>query len=140
MNLFTSIFLAAIVLNLAVQWYLLQRNVSHVQLNRNAVPEAFRDKIPLAAHQLAADYTCDKSRTGLIESAIGVMILILWTLGGALQYLDGFWRSFQLPGIWTGVLFILSIMIISMILDIPMSLYRTFVLEQRFGSNQPLLP
>ena len=136
MNLFTCVFLAAILLNLAVQWYLLRRNVSHVQSNRNVVPEAFRDKIPLTAHQLAADYTCAKSRTGLIESVIGVLILILWTLGGALQYIDEFWRGFRLPGIWTGVLFILSVMIISMILDIPMSLYRTFFLEQRFGFNK----
>lgn len=136
MNLFTVFFLTAIVLSLTVQWYLLMRHIRHVSFNRATVPEAFRDKIPLAAHELAADYTCAKSKTGLIDTVIGVFFLLLWTLGGALQYLDEFWRGLRFPGIWTGVLFILSIMLISMILDLPMSLYRTFILEQRFGFNK----
>jgi STE24 endopeptidase len=136
MNLFTVIFLAALVSSLTIQWYLLWRHISHINLNRAAVPEAFRDKISLAGHQKAADYTCARSRTGLIDSCIGALILILWTLGGVLQYLDGLWRGFQLPGIWTGVLLMLSVMIISMILDIPMALYRTFILEDRFGFNK----
>jgi len=123
-------------MSLAVQWYLLLRHVNHVRQNRATVPVAFSDKIPLAAHQLAADYTCAKVWTGMIESVISTSLLLLWTLGGVLQYLDGYWRVLQLSGIWTGVLFMLSVMMISMIIDIPMSLYRTFTLEQRFGFNK----
>ena len=136
MNILTILFLAALALSLTVQWYLLRRHVRYVKQNRSTVPEAFRDCIGLEAHQLAADYTCAKSRTGMVESVIGVVVLLIWTLGGALQQLDMFWRDLRLPSLWTGVLFILSVMLLSMLIDIPTSLYRTFVLEQRFGFNK----
>jgi STE24 endopeptidase len=57
-------------------------------------------------------------------------------LGGGLAWLDSLWRQLSLPDIWTGTGFILSLLLISSLLDIPMSLYRTFVLEQRFGFNK----
>lgn len=136
MNLLSAIFLAAIAVNFSIQWYLLRRHISHIELNRAAVPAAFQDKIPIEAHQLAADYTCARSRLGLVDSIIGLLILILWTLGGALRYVDQLWRGFHFPQIWTGVLFILSIMLISVLIDLPMSAYRTFVLEEKFGFNK----
>ena len=136
MNLLTVFFLAALTASFFIQWYLLRRHVRHIELNRAAVPEAFRDKISLEAHQLAADYTCAKARISLIDTTIGMVILILWTLGGALQYLDGLWRGFHFPQVWTGVLFILSVMLISILIDLPMSVYRTFFLEEKFGFNK----
>ena len=79
MNLLTVLFLAAIAVNFTMQWYLLRRHIRHIELNRTAVPAAFQDKISLEAHQLAADYTCAKSRLSLVESLIGMVILVLWT-------------------------------------------------------------
>ena len=136
MNLLTVLFLAAIAVNFTMQWYLLRRHIRHIELNRTAVPAAFQDKISLEAHQLAADYTCAKSRLSLVESLIGMVILVLWTLGGGLQFLDELWRNIQVAQVWTGVLFILSVMLISLLIDLPMSVYRTFVLEEKFGFNK----
>lgn len=139
MNALTIVFLLAIFLSVAVQCYLSQRHIAHIRAHRDEVPEAFRNKIPLKAHQKAADYTRAKVKTGLLELFIGTFLLITWTLLGGLQYLDSLWQTFALTEIWTGVGFILSMVLITSIIDIPMSIYRTFGLEQRFGFNKMTL-
>ncbi|MEE9551779.1 MAG: M48 family metallopeptidase, partial [Gammaproteobacteria bacterium] len=136
MNTFTYLFLGVVFLSIAVQLLLTRRHVSHILRHRDAVPEAFNGKIPLDAHQKAADYTQAKVKTGLYEYILGIIFLLIWTLGGALQLLDSAWRSLGLAEIWTGLGFLLSIYAIMEILDLPMSAYRTFGLEQRFGFNR----
>ncbi len=136
MNLFTSIFVLSLGVSIVVQWFLVQRHISHIRSNRENVPDAFNDKIPVEAHHKAADYTQAKVKTGLAELIIGSVFLLLWTLAGGLQLLDNWWRSFGLSDIWTGAGFILSVFAIMSILDLPMSIYRTFKLEQSFGFNK----
>lgn len=136
MNLFTTLFLISLSASIIVQWILVQRHINHIRSNRENVPEAFNDKIPVDAHHKAADYTQAKVKTGLAELIIGSLFLIIWTLGGGLQILDNWWRSFGFSDIWTGTGFILSVFAIMSIVDLPMSLYRTFKLEQSFGFNK----
>jgi len=135
-NLFTTIFLIGLSASVIVQWLLVQRHVTHIRANREQVPEAFSDKIPVEAHHKAADYTQAKVKTGLAELIIGSVFLLCWTLAGGLQLLDNGWRSFGLSEILTGTGFILSVFAIMTILDLPMSIYRTFKLEQSFGFNK----
>jgi STE24 endopeptidase len=135
-NLFTTIFLLSLSASIIVQWFLVQRHISHIRSNRENVPDAFNDKIPLEAHHKAADYTQAKVKTGLAELIIGSIFLLLWTLAGGLQLLDSWWRSLGLSDIWTGIGFILSVFAIMSILDLPMSIYRTFKIEQSFGFNK----
>ncbi|MCK5497590.1 MAG: M48 family metallopeptidase, partial [Gammaproteobacteria bacterium] len=115
------------------------KHISHVRLYREKVPNAFEGKIPLEAHQKAADYTQAKVKTGFFELLPATIFLLIWTLGGALQYLDGRWRSLGLSELWTGTAFLLSVIAIMSILDLPMSAYRTFHLEQKFGFNKMTL-
>lgn len=136
MNLFTTIFLISLATSVIVQWFLVQRHVNYIRSNRQNVPEAFTDKIPVEAHHKAADYTQAKVKTGMTELIIGTAFLLLWTLAGGLQLLDSWWRSHELSAIWTGTGLILSVFGIMAILDLPMSIYRTFKLEQSFGFNK----
>ena len=136
MNLFTSIFLICLGASIIVQWVLVQRHIKHIRAHREQVPADFSDKIPVEAHHKAADYTQAKVKTGLAELIVGSVFLLLWTIAGGLQLLDEFWRSFGLSEILTGTGFILSVFLIMGILDLPMSIYRTFKLEQSFGFNK----
>lgn len=136
MNLFSTIFLCSLGASVIVQWVLVQRHIKHIQANRKAVPEEFSDKIPVEAHHKAADYTQAKVKTGLAELIIGSILLVLWTVGGGLQLLDSWLRAFELSPIWTGTIYILGIFAIMTILDLPLSIYRTFKLEQSFGFNK----
>ena len=136
MNWITLIFLLALVLSLAIQFWLDRRQILHVQRHRNAVPDAFKQRIPLEAHQKAADYTVTRLRLGVLEMGMGAVLLLIWTLGGGLQLLDSFWRNMSLAPLVTGVAVIFSILIISSLLELPFAIYRTFIIEQRFGFNR----
>ena len=139
MNEFTFIFLLILFAGVAVQWLLGLRHMRHVRQHRSAVPDAFISHIPLDAHQKAADYTEAKVRLGIVELLAGTVILLVWTLGGGLQLLDSTIRTYDLGTLATGTIVILLFLLISGILDLPLSWYRTFKLEQRFGFNKSTL-
>jgi STE24 endopeptidase len=63
-------------------------------------------------------------------------ILLLWLFGGGLELLDQYARALQLEPIYTGMLVIMAMMFISSLLDLPFSIYSTFVIEERFGFNR----
>ncbi len=136
MNWITLIFLLALILSLVIQFWLDRRQLSHVLRHRDAVPEAFKQRIPLAAHQKAADYTVARTRVGITELVAGSILLLLWTLGGGLQLVDSFWRELSWSPLITGVVVIFTVLIISTLLELPIAIYRTFVIEQRFGFNR----
>ena len=121
---------------ITTQIWLARRHILNVLKYRPAVPQAFKDNISLAEHQKAADYTAAKTRLGIIETLIGAAILLGWTLAGGLEALNTLVVSWEFDAVITGTLFILSIMIISSVIDLPMSLYQTFRLEERFGFNK----
>ncbi len=139
MNLFTLLFIAALLIYLILEGWLSHRHIAHVRAHRHAVPEAFRDTIPLPAHHKAADYTVTRTRFSQYERLFGTLLLLLWTLGGGLELLDSSWRHLGLPPLLTGTAFMLSVFILMTLLDLPLSAYRTFVIEQRFGFNRTTL-
>ena len=139
MQTFTYLFLAFLLASTLVQVYLSLRQKHYVSAHRAEVPAAFADKISLGEHQKAADYTLAKGAFGRLELLIGLVILLGWTLGGGLDWLDGVWRRLGWGELATGTAVIVSLMVISGLLEIPASLYRTFVLEERFGFNQMTL-
>ena len=136
MNPFTLVFLLALLAHTLVQLWLDARHIRHVSRHRPAVPPAFDEKIPLSAHQKAADYTIARTRFGMIETVIGSLWLLVWTLGGGLQLVDRLWRTWGKSDLTTGVAFLLSVFLLMAVLDLPASIYRTFVIEQRFGFNR----
>jgi len=71
---FSQIFVIALSGAIVLQWWLNQRQLRHIAINRAAVPTAFADKISLDAHQKAADYTSDQSRNvgTVLNSSIAV--------------------------------------------------------------------
>ena len=136
MQTFTWIFLLFLVASTLTQLYLSLRQRHYVAVHRVAVPAAFGDKISLAEHQKAADYTLAKGQLGRLELGIAFVILLGWTLGGGFNVLDQFWRGFAWSELVTGTAVIVSLLLISSLLDVPLSLYRTFVLEEKFGFNK----
>ena len=136
MNFFTYIFLFSLFAGIFVQWFLVQKHINCVRSNRDNVPEEFNDKISLEAHQKAADYTEAKVKTGLFELIIGSAFLLLWTLAGGLQLLDNWLRTFGMSEIFTGTALILGVFAIMAILELPLSLFKIFKIEQSFGFNK----
>ena len=140
MHWFTAAFLAAIALATVVRLWLSRRHIRHVLANRNAVPAEFEGRISLAAHQRAADYTAAKTRLAALETLAAAALLLGFTLGGGLQLLSDAWeRIFDAGGYAHGIALIISVALVSSVIDLPFALYRTFVIEARFGFNRTTL-
>ena len=136
MNTFTIIFLVALTISYAIQFWLSKRQSSYVAKHRHQVPEAFTETVSLEAHQKAADYTIEKDKLGDIDSIIGLVFLLLLTLGGGISLVFNFWSSFSLSPLLTGLGAIGSLMLIMTLVDIPTSYYQTFVIEEKYGFNK----
>jgi len=119
--------------------WLASRQLRHVARGRAAVPASFASRISLAAHQKAADYTLAKLRFGTLEAALGAAILLGWTLLGGLDALNRALLALLGGGMLQQLALLVGFVLISGLIDLPGTLYQTFVLEQRFGFNQTTL-
>jgi len=132
----TPIFITVLIAGLLVQLWLDRRQINSVSTHRNEVPETFRDHISLEAHQKAADYTLARMKIGTYQLFYSSLILLIWTLGGGLQLVDNLWQSIGMDSLLTGCIIILCVLLLSGLLELPFSIFRTFKIEQKFGFNR----
>ena len=135
-NLFTFIFLFAILTSVLALLWLNFRQDKAINNSFNAVPEGFSESIKLEDHQKAGNYTKAKLLLNHFEIIFSTVVLLVWTLGGAMDTLDSYWSQRILDPVLMGTVFVLSIMLIASLIDLPFSIYRTFVLEHKFGFNR----
>lgn len=134
---FSALFVIFLVITLVVKFWLGSRHIRHVLAHRAAVPAEFAQKIPLAAHQKAADYTVAKTKFGLVSLLFNAAILIGFTLLGGLQWLSTTLLGlFGEPGILYQISLIAAFGIISGVIGLPFDYYSQFVLEEKFGFNK----
>ena len=136
MHSFTLLFLFFLGASVVVRLWLSQRQMNHIRAHKNQVPDEFADKIKLEDHQKAASYSCTKLRVSRISLAWETTWLLIWTLGGGLNWIDSWWANYELSPMLNGIAVIASLLILASVLDLPFSLYNTFVIEQKFGFNQ----
>ena len=135
-ELLTLAFAAALVAGLVVKFWLASRQIRFVAAHRDAVPTAFSATVALPAHQKAADYTVAKARFGLIELAVGTALLLAWTLLGGLDVLNRALQGWLGAGMTQQLALLAAFALIGGLIDLPFTLYQTFVIEQRFGFNK----
>jgi len=133
---FTIAFLIAFLASFGLRHWLAQRQMRFVAKHRNSVPAEFAEKVALAEHQKAADYTIAKLRLGVLENGVSAIILIGFTLLGGLQILNISLSQLLGDGITQQIALLGSIAIISGMVDLPFSWYKQFHLEERFGFNR----
>lgn len=136
MHGFTLLFLAALAGSVLLRLWLARRHIHHVARHRAVVPESFAGRVAAEEHHKAADYTVTNTRIGMLALLYDTGLLLGWTLGGGLEWLDGLVRGAGYAPVITGTLVILGFMALATLLDLPFSLYHTFVVEERFGFNR----
>lgn len=136
MQTFTLIFLIALLLTTMTQIWLSVRHIRHVRAHQDKVPEEFASQISLSDHQKAADYTCAKTRVGYPSILLHVVLLLVFTLGGGLNVLSEFWAGWLSDPLAHGMALIISTFFIMSAAEIPLSYYRTFVIEAQYGFNK----
>ena len=134
---FSLLFALALLASVLTRLWLASRQMRHVAQHRSAVPQPFAERISLSAHQRAADYTLARVRLGMIDVLVGAAVLLGFTLLGGIEWLSDLWRAW-LPThpFWRQVLLVASVAALASIIELPISWYRQFVLEKRFGFSR----
>ena len=138
-EILTLAFAAALMAGLVVKFWLASRQIRFVAFHRDAVPAPFAATVALPAHQKAADYTVAKARFGLIELAVAAAALLGWTLLGGLDALNRLLHAWLGSGMTQQLALLAAFALIGGLIDLPFTLYQTFVIEQRFGFNKMTL-
>jgi STE24 endopeptidase len=133
---FTFLFIGFLLITVLVRFWLGSRHIRHVLRHRNQVPAQFAQKIPLSAHQKAADYTVAKTKFGLITLLVNSAVITGFTLLGGLQWLSVKVLGLTGPGMGYQIALLAAFALVSGIIDLPFGYYKQFVLEQKFGFNK----
>jgi STE24 endopeptidase len=129
-------FVAAVAIGTALRLWLASRQLAAVTAHRDSVPQSFANRISLAEHQKAADYTLATVKFGRLSVVVDAAVTLALTVGGAIGLLDVISGTTGWAPLWRGALVILAVTLISSLIDLPFSLWRTFRIESRFGFNR----
>ncbi|MDP9084049.1 MAG: M48 family metallopeptidase [Pseudomonadota bacterium] len=139
MRWLTYVFFAAVAAETAVRLWLATRQVHSVEMNRERVPELFRDQIAPSDQRRAADYTVARVRFGRWATLSEAAIKLLLTVGGGLAGIEILVDRWNLSEPWRGAVLVLSVMLALQLIGLPFALYRIFRIEARFGFNRTTL-
>ena len=136
MTTFGITFLIVLLSATALRLWLGSRHIGYVRAHREAVPPQFSADVTLDAHQRAADYTTEKTRLALVSIVVDTALVLWLTFGGGVQLMyDTTTRWFD-GEIARGLVLIVLVSIVTTIVELPLGLYRTFRVEERFGFNK----
>ena len=135
-SLFTTLFVALLLLSFGLATWLTLRHIAHIRAHRATVPDEFHDVVTIDAHQKAADYTVTRQRLGLIESVADAGLLLLLTLGGGVIAIHQLATGIFSDRYAQGLTFVIGVAIVCSVISIPFDWYRTFAIEARFGFNK----
>ena len=136
---FTAIFVVLFAISIALQLWLAYRQVNYVHAHRLAVPAHFAARITPDAHRRAADYTIARTRLSAVDTLLDAVLLFALTLGGGVAAVAAWLGTSTLASLWRGVALVVVVAIVCAAVTLPLSWYRTFVIEQRFGFNRMTL-
>ena len=136
MHPFTVAFILALLAHLCVQLWLARRQVAHVEANRTTIPAGFEAAVTAAEHAKAADYSIARQRVGMVETLYDAAVVLALTLGGGIALIGNLVAAAAWPGVLAGTAHLLGVFALLALVGLPFTVYRTFVLEQRFGFNR----
>ena len=100
------------------------------------LPGEFRGVYDEERYSLSLRYISEKARFSIAESSISIAVILLFIIFGGFNYVDTIAREFGYGAIITGLIFAALLAIFSLILSMPFAIYRTFVIEERYGFNR----
>jgi len=132
----TLAFIVTLAASLVLRLWLAQRQIAHVRQHRNQVPAAFAERISLAAHAKAADYTVAKQRHAMLHTAVDALLLLALTLGGGLGAIVAWTEMLPVAPLWRDVAMFGIAGLAYAAVGLPFSWWHTFRIEERFGFNR----
>ena len=133
---FTQIFIALILIKFLLETYLKIRNLKSIDNNKESVPPRFKDVVTEEEYKKSILYNTDRIKFQIFTALFGSIVLIVFTIGGLLNYLTQVVMDLTQSNVLGAVLLGLLLIIVEEIISIPISIYSTFVIEERHGFNK----
>ena len=118
--------------------YLLSTISSILNMNSISenVPDGFEDYYDEEKYAKSQAYLKDKTQLGLLSSTFSLFLTLAVIYMGLFGVLDEFVRLNSTHSIVSGLIFFGVLFIINDILNMPFSIYGTFVIEEKYGFNK----
>lgn len=126
-------FLVLFLASSASRWALTRINVNHLKKFGRNVPDVFRGEIDEATLSKITNYTIETSRFRSFSHFSDDIVFLFILLSGILPWFVTIILSFKLNFILSGLIFFAIPPLIGFIVEIPFSLYGTFVIEKKYG-------
>lgn len=133
MNFFLVIILVILIGSYLLDLIVDTLNVHHVKTD---LPSEFEGSYDAGKYRTSQEYLRENTRFGIIADSIMAPITIAFILLGGFNLVDRFARGFNLGPIATGLIFSGVLIFASHIMQIPFSVYATFVIEEKYGFNR----
>ncbi|HUL63715.1 MAG TPA: M48 family metallopeptidase [Burkholderiaceae bacterium] len=133
---FTLLFVAFLLAMVAIKFWLATRQVRYVSAHAGSVPQQFAERVSIEAHRKAAAYTIARQRLGMIETAVGAVLLVALTLLGGVQAIADALAGWIGRGFLFQLLLVAAVAVVVSLVDLPFAWYRQFRIEQAFGFNR----
>jgi len=127
-----------IIIGALIVEYLLSTISSVLNMNSitSTIPDGFQEFYDDKKYSKSQEYLKDKTKLGLYSSTFSLILTLIVIHFGLFGFLDEFVRSNSTHYIISGLLFFGILFLINDILNIPFSLYSTFVVEEKYGFNK----
>ena len=133
---FTQIFIALILIKFLLETYLKIRNLKSIDNNKDSVPPRFKNVVTEEEYKKSILYNTDRIKFQIFTALFGSVVLVIFTIGGLLNYLTEVVMDMTSSNVLGAVLLGLLLIIVEEIISIPISIYSTFVIEERHGFNK----
>ena len=136
LNVYGIIIIAALLLDYVVN---LLADVLNLRALRPELPRAFQEVYDAEAYRTSQQYTRVQTQFGWVTSTVHLVAILGFWLAGGFHHLDQVVRSWGLGPVWSGLAYIGILLLGRAVLSLPLRVYATFVIEQRFGLNRTTL-
>jgi len=118
--------------------YLLDSVANRLNLRglKPELPGEFAGVYDAEEYRRFLDYTAARAKFERIGATWDMVILLTFWFAGGYDWLDRIVRSMHLGFIWTGLLYLGALYLGQCLLDLPLEVYDTFRIEERFGFNK----
>ena len=133
MNIYFIIIIGIIIFEYVLSFIIRTLNIRSLDPN---LPQEFSDTFDEDKYKKSQLYAKANSSFDGITSTYSLFLGLIFIFSGFYNTIDIYARSFEFNNILTGLSFFFILTLISDLLSMPFSLYRTFVIEEKFGFNK----
>jgi len=127
------IILAIILANFAFDQWISYLNTT---TRSNILPDVLKGFYDEETYSRQQDYDRDNYRFGLVSDMLSLLAILAMLVFGGFAWIDSFVRLYTDSAILMAIFFFGIIAFASDLLSIPLEVYHTFVIEERFGFNK----